>query len=191
MALSVIRSRRSLVTPSQQTQSGKLDLSLIDKVPVLRCYTRTLHVYKYGPEASKVIREALSKALVPYYPLAGRLKDSGENQLQVECSGEGMWFVEASADCTLDAFNYFDNVNLSTPYDELLPDQVPKSEGMEPLVQMQVLINYVNQKLNSTNNTNNVMKTKKCFVGTHGFISGDTICMWWFCHRPNILPHHM
>ncbi|XVF72833.1 hypothetical protein PTKIN_Ptkin12aG0152600 [Pterospermum kingtungense] len=139
MALSVIRSRRSLVTPSQQTPSGKLELSFIDKIPVLRCYTRTMHVYRYGPEASKVIREALSKALVPYYPLAGRLKDSGQNQLRVECSGEGVWFVEASVDCTLDAFNYFDNSDLSIPYDELLPDQVPKNEqGMEPLVQMQV-----------------------------------------------------
>ncbi|XVE73534.1 hypothetical protein DITRI_Ditri11bG0126200 [Diplodiscus trichospermus] len=138
MALSVIRSRRSLITPSQETPSGKLDLSFIDKVLVLRCYTRTLHVYRYGPEASKVIREALSNALVPYYPLAGRLRDSVENQLQVECSGEGVWFVEASADCTLDAFNYFDDADFSIPYDELLPDQVPKSEGMEPLVQMQV-----------------------------------------------------
>ncbi|XVF21989.1 hypothetical protein REPUB_Repub12eG0136000 [Reevesia pubescens] len=138
MALSVIRSSRSLVTPSQQTPSGILDLSFIDKIPVLRCYTRTLHIYRHGPEASKVIREALSKTLVPYYPLAGRLKESGENQLQVDCSGEGVWFVEASADCTLDAFNYFDNA-LSILYEELLPDQVPKSDqGMEPLVQMQV-----------------------------------------------------
>ena len=144
MALSVIRSRRSLVTPSQQTPTGKLDLSFIDKVPVLRCYTRTLHVYRHGPEASKVIRDALSNALVPYYPLAGRLKESGENQLQVECSGEGVWFIEASADFTLDAFNYFDNA-LSIPCDELLPDQVPKTDqGMEPLVQMQVLINCLN-----------------------------------------------
>ncbi|MBA0741432.1 hypothetical protein Gogos_014585 [Gossypium gossypioides] len=138
MALCVVRSRRSLVTPSQQTPSGKLDLSFIDKVPVLRCYTRTLHVYKHGPEASKVIREALSKALVPYYPLAGRLKESDNNQLQVECSGEGAWFVEASADSNLHAFNYFDDANFDIPYDELLPDQVPKNEGMEPLVQMQV-----------------------------------------------------
>ncbi|KAE8697981.1 ATP binding cassette subfamily B4 isoform 1 [Hibiscus syriacus] len=136
--LCVIRSRRSLVTPSQKTPSGKLDLSFIDNVPVLRCYTRTLHVYKHGPQASKVIREALSKGLVPYYPLAGRLKESSENQLHVECSGEGAWFVEASADCTLNAFDYFNNASFSIPYDELLPDQVPKSEGMEPIVQMQV-----------------------------------------------------
>ncbi|XP_021279633.1 acyl transferase 4 [Herrania umbratica] len=137
MALSVIRSSRSLVTPSQQTPSDVLELSFIDKVPALRCYTRTLHVYRHGPEAPKVIREALSKALVPYYPLAGRLKESGENQVQVECSGEGVWFVEASTDCTLDSVNYFDNA-LSIPCDELLPDQVPKRKGVEPLGQMQV-----------------------------------------------------
>ncbi|KAK9040745.1 hypothetical protein V6N11_015885 [Hibiscus sabdariffa] len=116
MALCVIRSRRSLVIPSQQTPPGKLDLSFIDNVPVLRCYTRTLHVYKHGPGAPKVIKEALSKALVPYYPLAGRLKESDAISFTLNVQEKGF----------------------SIPYDELLPDQVPKCEGMEPLVQMQV-----------------------------------------------------
>ncbi|GLT31786.1 hypothetical protein SLA2020_064950 [Shorea laevis] len=134
---SVIRSKRSLVTPFDETPSGILDLSAIDKILVLRCYARTLHVYKHGgAEAAASIREALSKALVPYYPLAGRLKHSDQGgDVHLECTGEGAWFVEASTDSTLDTVNYFDNV-LSIPHDELLPDQVP--EENEPLVQMQV-----------------------------------------------------
>ncbi|KAK3194402.1 hypothetical protein Dsin_025712 [Dipteronia sinensis] len=137
MALSVFRSDRSLVRPAEPTPSGTLELSGIDRIPVLRCYARTLHVFRHGPEAAQVIRGALSRALVPYYPLAGRLKESSQGLLQIECSGEGAWFVEASANCTLDSVNYFDDVT-SIPYDQLLPDSVPQTKGMEPLVQIQL-----------------------------------------------------
>ncbi|KAJ9171649.1 hypothetical protein P3X46_014985 [Hevea brasiliensis] len=138
MALSIIRTSRCLVRPFEQTPSGTLDLSVIDRLPVLRCNARTLHVFRNGPEAARVIREALSKALVPYYPLAGRPKESSQGQLQIECSGQGVWFVEASATNNLESVNYFDNVT-TIPYDELLPDYVPENDkGIEPLVQMQV-----------------------------------------------------
>ncbi|XP_031280881.1 acyl transferase 4 [Pistacia vera] len=137
MTLCVIRSNRSLVKPAEKTPFGILELSAIDRIPVLRCNARTLHVFRHGPEAAQVIRGALSRALVPYYPLAGRLKESSQGLLQIECCGEGAWFVEASASCTLDSVNYYNDVS-SIPYDELLSDSVPKTEGMEPLVQMQV-----------------------------------------------------
>lgn len=137
MAFSVIRSSRGLIRPLERTPSGILDLSVIDRLPVLRCNARTLHVFRHGPEAAQVIKEALSKALVPYYPLAGWLKESSQGQLQIECSAQGVWFVEASANCTLDTVSYFDNV-MSIPYDDLLPDYVPETKGTEPLVQMQV-----------------------------------------------------
>lgn len=138
MAFSVIRSSRNTVRPHEQTPSGTLDLSAIDRLPVLRCNARTLHVFRCGPEqAARIIREALSRALVPYYPLAGRLKESSQGQLQIECSGEGLWFLEASADCTLHAVNDFEDV-ASIPYEELLPDHIPENERIEPLVQMQV-----------------------------------------------------
>ena len=141
MTFSVIRSSRSLVRPSEKTPQGTLlDLSIIDRLPVLRCNIRTLHVFRHGPEAARVIREALSKALVPYYPLAGKLKESSQGQLQIECSGEGVWFVEASADCTLYGVNYLDDDIVSIPYDELLPDHIPENEGIDPLVQLQVNI---------------------------------------------------
>ncbi|THG11648.1 hypothetical protein TEA_005895 [Camellia sinensis var. sinensis] len=134
--LSVIRSSRSLVRPAtRDTPTGMLELSVIDRLPVLRCYTRTLHVYRDGPRAraAQVIKEALGKALVPYYPLAGRLHqgqgqgDHHHHQLQIACCGEGVWFVEASANCTLDALNYFDSVSSHhhIPYDKLLPDPPP------------------------------------------------------------------
>lgn len=146
MALSVTRTRHSLVKPSEKTPSTTLELSAMDKIPVLRCIARTLHVYRHGHDhgaaatsSSTVIREALSRALVPYYPLAGRLIDSnhqGLHDLQIECSGQGVWFVEAFANTTLDALNYFDDHVVAMPYDDLLPhDQFPDGD---PIIQMQV-----------------------------------------------------
>ena len=138
MALSVIRTKRSMVKPAEQTPLTTLELSTMDRIPVLRVNTRTLHVFRHGPGAASVIKEALSRALVYYYPLAGRLTESKPGYPQIQCSGDGVWFVEASAGCNLDSVNYLDDV-YSVPYENLLPDHIPQTQHMDPLVQMQVL----------------------------------------------------
>ncbi|XP_062084655.1 acyl transferase 4 [Humulus lupulus] len=145
MSLSVVRTSHSLVKPYEKTPCTTLQLSAMDNVPVLRCNARTLHVYRHGGEgAASAIREALSRALIPYYPLAGRLKESSNlaQLLEVDCCGEGVWFVDASVDSTLEAFNYFDDVdaaNYSVSHDDLLPNQVHDSViSDQPLVQIQV-----------------------------------------------------
>ncbi|KAK4797168.1 hypothetical protein SAY86_029494 [Trapa natans] len=138
MAFFVTRSAGILIEPSERTPLVTLDLSAIDQIPVLRCNARTLHVFMKGQGAARVIRVGLSKALVPYYPLAGRLKEGVPGRLQVECCARGVRFVEASAGCSLVEFDCFQDVE-STPYDELLPEKYEDSEdGREPLVQMQV-----------------------------------------------------
>ncbi|XAR61473.1 Taxadien-5-alpha-ol O-acetyltransferase [Bertholletia excelsa] len=139
----VLRSSRGLVRPARPTPTGMLDLSVIDRLPVLRCNARTLHVFRNGPSgdgrAAQVIREALAKALVSYYPLAGRLKLSNHGHLQISCSAEGVWLVEAFANWSLDAANYFRDLHqLSIPCDELLPDHPPQAQALEPLVLVQV-----------------------------------------------------
>ncbi|KAJ7950990.1 3'-N-debenzoyl-2'-deoxytaxol N-benzoyltransferase [Quillaja saponaria] len=139
VALSVIRSRRGLVRPAEQTPSTTLSLSPIDSLPSLRCYVQSLHVFKHGPDAATVIREALSRALVHYYPVAGRIKESDQGYLQVECSADdGVWFVEASADYTLESVNYFGCADSQIPSHNLFPDSTPKTECKDHLVQMQV-----------------------------------------------------
>ena len=57
-------------------------------------------------DPAKVIRDALAKALVPYYPLAGRLRElqDGSRKLVVECTGEGVLFIDADADVSLEQF---------------------------------------------------------------------------------------
>lgn len=126
-----------LVPPSEATPREVLDLSVIDRLPVLRCNARTLHVFKHGPGAAHFIRNALSKALLPYYPLAGRLH-STQGHLNIYCSGEGVWFVDAAATCDLHSVGYFDDAT-SIPYHKLLPPPPPENLHLDPLVLMQVL----------------------------------------------------
>lgn len=95
-------------------------------------------MFSHGPEAAQVIGEAMSKVLIPYYPLAGRLTESVPGQLQIECNRGGVSFVEATCGVTLAEVDYFEDIE-SIPYDELLPDTYNYDlDGREPLVQMQV-----------------------------------------------------
>ncbi|KAL5700619.1 spermidine dicoumaroyl transferase [Ranunculus cassubicifolius] len=138
MTFTVTRRTGTVVHPSEPTPCATLNLSEVDRLPNLRINIQTLHVFKHGhKDVPKIIRDALSKALVPYYPLAGRLTESPSGELQIACSGDGVWFVEAITDRTLDSFNYFNNVS-DIPHDHLLPTPPPESLGIDPLVQIQV-----------------------------------------------------
>lgn len=48
-----------------------------------------------------MIKEALAKVLVYYYPLAGKLVEDSDGKLIVDCTGEGAVFVEAVSDYEL------------------------------------------------------------------------------------------
>ncbi|RWW23833.1 hypothetical protein GW17_00011903, partial [Ensete ventricosum] len=94
MSFAVTRTSRSFIAPCEATPRGSLGLSVIDRVPGLRHMVRSLHVFRHGREPARVIREALSKALVKYYPFAGRFVDDpdGGGEVRVACTGEGAWF---------------------------------------------------------------------------------------------------
>ncbi|XP_008798875.1 acyl transferase 4-like [Phoenix dactylifera] len=137
MGFSVTRTAQSLVSPWEPTPSDTLSLSIIDRVPGLRHLVRSLHVFKHGQEPAKVIKEALSKALVPYYPFAGRFVDSEHGDVRIACTGEGAWFVEATANCSLEDVRYLDHP-LMIPQDELLPKPGPELDPLDLPLMMQV-----------------------------------------------------
>ncbi|KAG1370164.1 Omega-hydroxypalmitate O-feruloyl transferase, partial [Cocos nucifera] len=102
--LSIKQGEPKLVPPAEETEKGLYYLSNLDQN--IAVIVQTIYCFKSedkGNEgAAEVIKEALAKVLVHYYPLAGRLTISPEGKLIVNCTGEGAVFVEAEADCEME-----------------------------------------------------------------------------------------
>ncbi|KAF0898924.1 hypothetical protein E2562_012630 [Oryza meyeriana var. granulata] len=94
------RSEPVLVTPSQPTPRCSLYLSNLDDQRFLRFSIKYLYVFPaVAAVAADALRAALARALVDYYPLAGRLRPSDDDdagaKLLVDCNAEGALFAEA------------------------------------------------------------------------------------------------
>ncbi|RZR75213.1 hypothetical protein BHM03_00052020 [Ensete ventricosum] len=123
---SVSKSAPELVPPSEPTPCGNLPLSFMDRHPALRVLITSIFVYRHGEEAAKVIKDALSKALDRYYPVAGRIVEAENGEVEIGCTGEGVWFVEATANCSLEDVNYLQLPLLQLSQEDLLPFAPPK-----------------------------------------------------------------
>ncbi|BFG24855.1 hypothetical protein CerSpe_111290 [Prunus speciosa] len=54
------------------------------------------------------LKQALSKALVPFYPMAGRFKHNDQNgRVEIDCNAEGVLFVVAESGFVVDDFGDF------------------------------------------------------------------------------------
>ncbi|KAL9243570.1 hypothetical protein vseg_017442 [Gypsophila vaccaria] len=109
----VTRDVPELIPPAKPTPNESLQLSDLDSINTLRVQLSWIQFYKncdnVGPYLSslgpsKVIKDAIAKALVLYYPLAGRVRETREGKLVVECTGEGVLFVDARVGVSLDDF---------------------------------------------------------------------------------------
>ncbi|CAN6195979.1 unnamed protein product [Urochloa humidicola] len=100
----------TLVPPSEATPRHALWLSNLD-LAVPKTHTPLVYYYpKPGGDANAEggdgspffeparLREALAKALVPFYPLAGRLASGPGGRIEIDCTGEGAIFSVARAD---------------------------------------------------------------------------------------------
>lgn len=100
----------TMVQPATETPQLRLWNSNVDLV-VPNFHTPS--VYFYRPTGSpnffdgKVVKEALSKALVPFYPMAGRLCRDEDGRIEIDCKGQGVLFVEAESDGVVDDFGDF------------------------------------------------------------------------------------
>ncbi|KAL6850203.1 hypothetical protein ACP4OV_020830 [Aristida adscensionis] len=87
----------AVVRPSQPTPRHTLYLSNLDDQRFLRFSIKYLYVFAAAAPAD-ALRAALAAVLVDYYPLAGRLRasDDDEGKLVVDCNAEGALFAEAA-----------------------------------------------------------------------------------------------
>ncbi|KAF2301518.1 hypothetical protein GH714_025402 [Hevea brasiliensis] len=100
----------SLVQPAEETPRRCLWNANVDLV-VPRFHTPS--VYFYRPTGApnffdpNVVKEALSKALVPFYPMAGRLRRDEDGRIEIDCNAEGVLFVVAETSSVIDDFGDF------------------------------------------------------------------------------------
>jgi hypothetical protein len=99
-----------LVGPARKTPRVTKRLSDIEDQVGLRWHVPFILFYRGSgagvrpnsdDDPAAAIRRALGEALVSYYPLAGRLREVEGRKLVVDCTGEGVLFVEADADVRL------------------------------------------------------------------------------------------
>lgn len=130
-----------LVPPAEETKKGLYFLSNLDQN--IAVIIQTVYCFKsdeVGNEnAFKVIKEALSKVLVHYYPLAGRLTISPQGKLIVDCTAEGAVLVEASANCRMDVIG-----DLTKPQPEKLGMLVYNIPGAKNVLQIPPMVAQVN-----------------------------------------------
>ncbi|GAV79179.1 Transferase domain-containing protein [Cephalotus follicularis] len=103
--ISIKRMEPIMIQPETNPHTKLYFLSNLDQVITIMMET----VYVFKPDGNRstqttceIIKQALKKVLVHYIPLAGRLRRDSNGKLIVECTNEGVPFVEAVADCSID-----------------------------------------------------------------------------------------
>ena len=110
------------VAPALPVQEHRLPLSNLDlilppiDVGVFFCYAAP------GGSAAAVLKAALAKALVAYYPLAGEVVANAAGEPELLCSGRGVDVAEATAGAAMR------DLRLGRP-DESVEHLVPKKKA--------------------------------------------------------------
>ncbi|KAD4385926.1 hypothetical protein E3N88_26095 [Mikania micrantha] len=99
-----------MVRPAAETPSVKLWISSLDltapdfHIQLVYFYRRNGDTNFFDP---KVMKDSLSRALVAFYPMAGRFERGEDGRIVVDCEGQGALFQEAESDGMIDEFGDF------------------------------------------------------------------------------------
>jgi shikimate O-hydroxycinnamoyltransferase len=90
-----------VVVSAEETPAGAIWLSNLD-LAARRGYTPTVYFFRSNGDpgffAADAVKNSLARALVAFYPLAGRLgADATTGRIQIDCTGEGAVFVTAQS----------------------------------------------------------------------------------------------
>ncbi|XP_047095468.1 putrescine hydroxycinnamoyltransferase 1-like [Lolium rigidum] len=133
-----------MLTPSEETPRHGLWLTPIDLSWASTGHTPTVHLYRSDAGGAvdgffdvARLKAALAKALVAFYPLAGRLGVDTEGRPQIDCAGQGVLFVVAHSALTVDELSSFQ------PSPELKRLFVPRVEEYSPSLMCGVQVNLL------------------------------------------------
>ncbi|XP_047093248.1 putrescine hydroxycinnamoyltransferase 1-like [Lolium rigidum] len=139
-----------MVTPSEETPVHGLWLTPIDLTWATTGHIPFLHLYRSASASASGagavdddffdvarLKAALAKALVAFYPLAGRLGVDTDGRLEIDCAGQGALFVVARPDLTVDDFGS------SQPSPELKRLLFPRVEDHSPSLMCGVQVNFL------------------------------------------------
>ncbi|KAI7731861.1 hypothetical protein M8C21_032225, partial [Ambrosia artemisiifolia] len=99
--MKVVVRESTMVRPAEESPRVNLWNSCID-LTATKLHKRG--VYFYRPNGApnffdaKVMKDALSRVLVAFYPMAGRFKQGEDGRLVIVCRGQGVLFLEAESD---------------------------------------------------------------------------------------------
>ncbi|KAK7349093.1 hypothetical protein VNO77_06177 [Canavalia gladiata] len=129
----------TMVRPEEKVARRVVWNSNVDLV-VPNFHTPSVYFYRASGASNffdaRVLKEALSKVLVPFYPMAGRLRRDEDGRVEIDCDGQGVLFVEADTGAVIDDFGDFAP---TLELRQLIP-AVDYSQGIEtyPLLVLQV-----------------------------------------------------
>ncbi|KAI4297280.1 hypothetical protein L6164_037174 [Bauhinia variegata] len=104
--------RSHTVVPSESTPKARLWCSDIDQI-VARVHALAVLVYRPDPEFQfpyiiQRLKDSLSKILVHFYPVAGRIRFTESGRVEVECNEMGVTLLEAETAKALDEYGYWE-----------------------------------------------------------------------------------
>ena len=103
-----------MVKPAENTPRRRLWLSTLDMLSSSR-HNVVVYFYRFNRSSTSnnnffdaiLLKEALSKVLVPFYPMAGRFRLDDSGRIEIDCNEEGVLFVVAETDSVLDELGDF------------------------------------------------------------------------------------
>ncbi|KAJ4786227.1 HXXXD-type acyl-transferase family protein [Rhynchospora pubera] len=99
----------SFVVPCDDTPKGRIWLSNLDQMAPHR-FVGFVHFYKKTEATNffsvEVLKAALSKTLVLFYPLAGRQVVGSDGRTELDCNAKGCLFVSAKLERSFDSINF-------------------------------------------------------------------------------------
>ncbi|KAL1540203.1 alcohol acyltransferase 9 [Salvia divinorum] len=178
----IYQSQPVLVSPARSTPNHRLYLSNLDDQKFLRFSIKYLYLFTKSLHTA-ALRSSLSRALVEFYPLAGRLRrrvEGDDRKVEVECNGEGAVFAEADMDLRCDQFAQF----VAKPNRALMRKLLYRVEGADFLDIPPLIIQVTNLRDGGT-----ILCTAISHCICDGIGSSQFLHAWAHIHQSSSSPN--